>query len=131
MENENRYYKLNMSAIPTSMLHPCITNAFKMGFANIAIKKKETCPHWIDFRIYDFLSDELKDVYLNQFMTTQILFRPHQNKIYVMCSDLNTFSHYPRCDCSKHYKKTIKAFSKELKLTGKALLEERKKRNKG
>jgi len=56
MENENRYYKLNMSAIPTSMLHPCITNAFKMGFANIAIKKKETCPHWRFIQLFLFAS---------------------------------------------------------------------------
>jgi hypothetical protein len=99
-----------------SILHQWI----KIDFLRMILKNRETCRHWIDYEIYDYLTDELKEKYLGQFEVPQFAVIPSEKK-YTVCCKANKYDSLGlyRCDCTKKYPKTLKQFKKKFELKGK------------
>lgn len=105
----------------SSRISPFILGSIENHMCNMicmnAIKKRETCHHWIDFEIYDALPDNLKQKYIEQFQVPRVIYFPFgtQSKWKMECKanhldDLRRFT----IDCTKCYKKTIKSIIKEF-----------------
>lgn len=92
-------------------------NALLNYFKRQAILNKETCHHWIDFEIYEELSEYGKKKYLDNLEVPFIGWEINNPiKFTIMCrankkDDLCCGT----CDCTKKYKKTIKDLKKIYK----------------
>lgn len=98
------------------MNYPFFENFIKLHNIDNALINRETCPHWIDFEIYDSLDDRLKKVYLEQFKFPEFSYMPNAKenvKFAMRCrANHNDLPSKNYCDCSEHYKKTIELFSR-------------------
>lgn len=96
---------------------------FNHSFKNLAMKNRETCHHWIDYEIYESLSDALKEKYLNSFNEHKICWTPpcldKSSKINVKCksNDKDRISEYFH-ECTECYTKTCDQLLKHLQEQG-------------
>jgi|ERR1700754_8067 len=96
-------------------LHPSIYCFIREAVKMNALENRETCHHWIDFEIYDSLSEDLQKKYLEQFDLPSFILRFEDKKMRVNCrtNHLDSPSQYS-CDCSEKYPKTLKFIKEEI-----------------
>lgn len=96
-------------------LHPEIYFCIREQVKSKALEKRETCHHWINFEIYDYLSKDLKQKYLDQFDLPNFIYDFNERKMSGMCraNHLDSPSEC-RCDCSDKYPATLKFIKEEI-----------------
>ncbi len=93
---------------------------FKELVTSCLLENRETCRHWIDYKIYDSLSEDLKKIYILQFPLPRFAlskssgeddfsFKVHCKASHVDSHDMGT------CDCTPTYKKSMKKLYKKIK----------------
>ena len=75
-----------------------------------SLEFRETCRHSIDYDIYDYLNDELKIKYANQFHYKIVLVRDGEVSLRCKANHLDKISDC-WCDCSENYPQTIEHIS--------------------
>lgn len=84
-------------------------NYLQDSFRDEIIENRETCSHFIDYEIYDSLTDRLKEKYVKQFPVPQFIYYHNDKKLGVRCQDNhNDLPQFNSCDCTEFYKKTLK-----------------------
>lgn len=84
-----------------------------------ALKNKETCPHWIDYEIYEYLPEGLAEKYLEQFdFPTICLSKGHGQEDFSRKALCKAKDRDPKgtvtIDCSCCYPRTLENLFKDF-----------------
>ena|ERR1700754_302684 len=97
------------------ILDPFTYNWLRVTVKMKALEARETCHHWINFEIYDSLSEDLQLKYLEQFDLPSFILRFGEIQLVVSCRANHLDSPSAcRCDCSEKYPQTLKFIREEI-----------------
>ena len=89
---------------------------FVEKFIHECIENRETCPHWIDYQVYDSVPEEVKKIYIDQFDQPRFYMvrspgkDDFKNRIICRANHKDDICKVT-CDCTSHYEKTLSKLS--------------------